>query len=117
MKNLIFTFLFVCSVSMFGQNSSQTFNKGDVFTVQQVENNNYEHIHFPKANFIIKKGGIVNYSNIVGEKVEISSTKKNSKGELIATIKLASGKRFFNSHKYVSVNIEDALENKELERS
>lgn len=88
---------------------------GDTFKIETVENNNYKHIKFPKDNFIIKKGGIVNYSNIIGEQVKVTSIKEKKDGSKIATIMLSSGKRFFNSHKYIDVDIYKAIENKELD--
>ena len=97
---------------------SQSFNLsikiGDYFLIGEVYNNNYRHINFPKANFIIKKGGIVNYSNIKGKKVEVRSIKEKKDGSIITTIELTSKKFFFNSHKYVTVEINEAISQKEL---
>jgi hypothetical protein len=42
-----------------------------------------------------------------------SITEKNN-GKKIATIKLLNSRKFFNSHKYIPVDIEEALKNKEL---
>ena len=118
MKNTIILLLLISfiSVSTFSQNSSIAYKKGDVFIIKNVENNNYKHIHFPRANFIIKKGGVPNFKNLYGEKIEIVSTKENKDGDIIATIKLVSGKRFFNSHKFLTANIKAALKEQELIR-
>ena len=99
---------------MFSQNSNSDYNIGDVFTIAQANYDNYKYINFPRANFIIKKGGLANYNNVVGEKVEITSIDEKKNGKLIATIKLVESRRFFNSHKYVTVDINKAIENKEL---
>ena len=99
---------------MHSQNSISDHNPGDVFLISNVEYDNYEHINFPRPNFIIKKGGLVNYKNIKGEKVVITSIDEKSNGKLIATIKLQESRRFFNSHKYVTVDIDEALKHKEL---
>lgn len=96
----------------FAQNSDV--KVGDVFVIEEVENNNYKHINFPKNNFIIKKGGIANYNKVKGQEVEITSIKEKKDGTLVATIKLTSDKAFFNSHKYLTVDIAKAIENKEL---
>lgn len=87
---------------------------GAIFTINKVDGNNYKHINFPKANFIIKKGGIADYTKIVGKQVEITSIKEQEDGSVIATIALTSKKSFFNSHRYVTVDIRDALNDKEL---
>jgi hypothetical protein len=105
---------FFISVFMHGQSSTSDFNKGDVFQIGIANYNNYKHINFPRANFIIKKGGIVNYKNIKGQKVVITSVKEKNNGKKIATIKLVNSRKFFNSHKYITVDIEEALKNKEL---
>lgn len=116
MKNYILLALFIglFTTSIYSQNSTLNVTIGDVFTIAEVQNNNYKHINFPKANFIKKKGGISNYDAIVGEKVEVTSVKEKKDGTVVATIKLSSNKRFFNSHKYVTVDIAKAIESKEL---
>lgn len=116
MKNYILSSvlaLFV-SVSLYSQDSTSDFNSGDVFKIGIVKYNNYKHINFPRANFIIKKGGIANYKNIKGEKVVITSIKEKRNGKKVATIKLVNSRRFFNSHKYVTVDIDEAIKSKEL---
>jgi hypothetical protein len=71
MKNTITLFLlaFFVSFSIYSQNSEINYKKDDVFIIANVKNNNYEYINFPRANFIIKKGGIANFKNIQGEKI------------------------------------------------
>ncbi len=116
MKN---TILFALLIGLFSgtttaQNSNPNIAVGDIFIIGEVPNNSYKHIHFPKPNFIIKKGGIVNYKNIKGKKVEITAIKKKKDGSLLATLRFVSKKSFFNSHKYVSADITEAIREKEL---
>lgn len=118
MKNHI---LFALIISLFSgviysQSSNSIVKIGDVFVIGEVYNNNYKHINFPRANFIIKKGGIASYQNIKGEKVEVTKIKEKKDGSLVATIKLTSKKSFFNSHKYITVDINEAISTKELLR-
>ncbi len=108
--------VFFVSILMYGQTSTSNFNEGDVFQIGIVNNDNYKHINFPRKNFIIKKGGIVNYKNIKGQKVVVTSVEEKNNGKKIATIKLLDSRRFFNSHKYVTVDIDEALKSKELLR-
>lgn len=111
-NNILFALLFIFFTSLtFSQNTDPKVNVGDVFIIGETDN--YKHINFPKRNFIIKRGGIANYESIKGKKVEVTSIKEKN-GNLVATIKLASKKKFFNSHKYVTVNISEAIDNKEL---
>ena len=116
MKTTIIATLICCllSFSNFSQSNDSNIKIGDTFVIGKAEMNNYKHIQFPRNNFIIKKGGIATYKNIVNKKVEITSIKEKSDGNLEATIKLKSGKYFFKSHKYIKVNLEKAIKAKEL---
>lgn len=116
-NNILFTLLMILfSGIIYSQSSNASINIGDVFLINEVKNNNYKYINFPRPNFIIKKGGIANYKNIKGEKVEITTIKEKKDGDLVATIKLTSKKKFFNSHKYITVDINEAIRKKELLR-
>jgi len=110
---ILITTLFT-SAFIYSQGVTQNISSGDVFLIGSVSNDNYKYINFPRANFIIKKGGLVNYKNIRGAKVEITSIDEKTDGNVEATIKLVAPRKFFNSHKYVTVSIYDALKNKEL---
>ena len=116
MKNYILLSLLMITFSgvIYSQNSNSIVKVGDVFTIGEVDGNNYKYINFPKTNFIIKKGGIANYNRVKGEEVAITSIKENKDGNLIATIKLTSEKYFFRSHKYITVQIDEAINEKEL---
>lgn len=108
-------FVFIFAVGLFSFTAkAQDVNVGDTFTIATVESNNYKYIKFPKSNFIIKKGGIANFASIQGAKVKVTSVDEKNDGSKVATIALVSGKKFFNSHKYVTVHIPAAIDNKEL---
>lgn len=114
-KTIVFiALLLVSSVTSFAQKSEKV-EVGDIFTISAVEGNKYQYVKFPKSNFIIKKGGIVNYTRIVGEKVKVTSVKEK-KGTKVATLELVSGKKFFNSHKSIKAMISEALKNNELSK-
>lgn len=88
---------------------------GDVFEIGKPETNTYQHINFPRANFIIKRGGIANYKRAEGEKVVVTSIKEKKDGTTLVKIKRTDGNRFFGSHTVVSVDFKEALESGELE--
>ena len=113
MKKIIFSLVLIClfSLSLSAQGSVKV---GDTFTIEEVAKDNYKYIKFPKANIVNKRGGVVDFNRLVGKTVEVTNVKEDKKGNTIATIKLASGKRFFKSHKYVKVNIDKALKSNEL---
>ena len=79
-KNIRFAIaLIFFTVTIYSQNISSPIAVGDVFVVGAVENNNYTYINFPKPNIIIKKGGLVNFKNVVGKKVVVTSIKEKGK--------------------------------------
>ena len=114
MKKAFFFFVVMAffSLALSAQGSVKV---GDTFVINEVSGDNYKYINFPRASTVIKKGGVADYKLLVGKKVEVTSVKEKKDGTTVATIKLASGKRFFKSHKYVTVDIAKAIENKELE--
>ena len=118
MKNNILNsvLLFFITAFMYSQSAASNFNVGDVFLIGTVKYNNYKYINFPRANFIIKKGGIANYKNIRGEKVVIIAIEEKNNGKHVATIKLSKPRKFFNSYKYVTVDVHQAIKNNELLR-
>lgn len=111
---LSFVLAFFASVIMYAQNSTADYNKGDVFQIGSAHYGNYRHINFPRANFIIKKGGIPNYNTVKGQKVVIISIDEQRNGKRVATIKRVDSRKFFNSHKFVTVNMDKAIKHKEL---
>ena len=88
---------------------------GDVFEIGQPETNKYKHIKFPKANFIVKRGGTANYKRVEGQKVVVTSIKEKKDGTTLVKIKRTDGNRFFGSHNVVTADFKQALESGELE--
>ena len=85
MKTTIFTFLMCCflSFSNYSQTSSDQVKVGDTFTIGEVKMNNYEHIKFPRKNFIIKRGGIANLKSVYGKEVEVVDYAYTDEGDTI----------------------------------
>lgn len=88
---------------------------GDVFEIGKPETNNYKHINFPRPNFIIKRGGRVNYKSVEGNKVIVTSIKEKKNGTTQIKIKRKDGGRFFGSHTTVGANFGEALLSGELQ--
>ncbi|MBT8293436.1 MAG: hypothetical protein HKP39_01345 [Eudoraea sp.] len=87
---------------------------GDIFKIGDSEAPRYEHIKFPRPNFIIKRGGVANYKGLPGNKVVVTSVEEKMDGTLLVKIKKADGGRFFGSHWEVSADLKGALETGEL---
>jgi hypothetical protein len=119
MKQLIFALLF--AVGSIGLNANdancivpQEVQVGDIFRIGDPDEPRYEHINFPRPNFIIKRGGVANYKGLPGNKVVVTAVEEKMDGTLVVKIKRADGGRFFGSHWEVSANFKGALETGEL---
>ena len=107
-------FMAISTITVHAQESSANYQVGDVFVIGNLVNNDFNHIDLPKANFIYKKGGIPNYKNLSGQKVKIASLKQGKDGQWIARIQLVASKKFFNTHKELSVDLVEAVNDQEL---
>ncbi|MEO9893165.1 hypothetical protein [Aurantibacter sp.] len=117
MVKYVIAFLFSVSTLSAQNSTNQDSNVqvGDVFTIGSAESNSYKHINFPRANFIIKRGGILNYKKIPGSLVEITSVKEKADGTTAVKLKRKNGTRFFGSHKVVEADIYAAVNSGELQ--
>lgn len=119
MKQLIFALLFaVGSISLNANDANYTAPQevqvGDIFRIGDPDAPRYEHINFPRPNFIIKRGGVANYKGLPGNKVVVTAVEEKMDGTLVVKIKRADGGRFFGSHWEVSAELKGALETGEL---
>ncbi len=110
-------FVFIALLSLFsaqGQEDTKSIEVGDVLTIGTPSAKNYQFINFPKTNFIIKKGGIPNYKELVGNRVIVTEINNAEKGFTKITIKRENGGKFFNSVAVVNASLEKALEKNEI---
>lgn len=113
MKNILSIALFsLMSFGLFAQQSTSTdFKVGDNYIIEKTDNQDFDHLKFPKKNFIIKRGGIADLkglSNTVITIVEISES-----GDWV-TLKKADGTKFFNRYPVVRAHLPKALQAGEL---
>ena len=90
--------------------------EGSVLQIGTLDSPRYKHIDFPRANFIIKKGGIANYKKVEGVKVVVTAVNKKNDGTLQVQIQRKDGKRFFGNQSVVNADLKDALESGELRK-
>lgn len=109
-KYLLFLGLFIAAINL----QAQDVAVGDTFEIGSPDSPQYAHLEFPRANFIIKRGGIANYKSVQGQKVVVTSVKEKKDGTKVVKIKRADGNRFFGSHWQIAANVEKALESGEL---
>ena len=106
--------VFTITLSSFGTYGIQDINVGDEITISNPSSSSYAYIHFPKSNFILKKGGNLNYKSLSGTKVIVAEVLQSNDGETIIKVKKKDGGSFLNSLKVLSIDYNKALENSEI---
>ncbi len=82
MKKYILAMTFACALlSLKAQTEpvEEEINVGAVLQIGKSVTYGYSHINFPRPNFIIKRGGILNYKDLWGEKVVVTEVYQNKK--------------------------------------
>lgn len=116
-KKLAFALLFSASLLQAQEEVKTNTSKvqiGDVLEIGTSKRMDYKHINFPRANFIIKRGGLANYKGLKGDRVVVTAIETNKDGSTKIKIKRKDGGRFFGSHTVVSADINNALAAGEL---
>ncbi|PKD20958.1 hypothetical protein APR41_13080 [Salegentibacter salinarum] len=115
MRNLlIIPIMLLLAFQVEAQNQTEPVRVGDVLVINQTKNQAFKSLDLPKANFIIKKGGIANYKSLNGKRVEVTAVETNDAGETTVKLQREDGSKFFRTHTTISANIDEALENGEL---
>jgi len=114
-------FLVICLLGMsLGTNAQDKeqvpVKEGTILTINRPVGEEYQHIQFPRKNFIIKRGGIANLKSVYGKKVEVVSYSYTEKGDTEVTLKRTDGKKFFRNFRTVNAHLEDALTAGELKK-
>lgn len=97
MKKLIYLsklmFLF-CFFLSYGQENTQNETIGKIYVINAKSGSSYNHLYFPKSNFIMKKGGFPNYESLVGKRIKVIKIAKENKSGTIVTFELENGNKF-----------------------
>lgn len=93
-----------------GQVNGTIIENGTVLTLGEPSaGTTYQHIHFPKRNFIIKRGGIADFKQLRGKKVEVEDVVSFENGTTKVVLKRKDGLRFFRFYPNVKADLEKAL--------
>ena len=93
----------------------QEIQVNDVLVIEEPSGADFKHIHFPRKNFIIKRGGIANLKSLKGTKVVVDDISYKD-GVTLITISRMDGRKFFRAFPTVTAKFESALEAGELRR-
>lgn len=114
MKNKLYflVFLFVGSMTtVLGQ--TQTVREGDVFQIR-ASGLEFQHVHFPRKNFIIKRGGIADMKQVHGKLVVVERIEDSPKGK-VAVLARQDGGKFFRRFSTVKARWPEAISTGELQ--
>lgn len=116
MKKMIFfaVFSFVIG-SLQAQQVGATVNEGDVFTISDPSGPEFNHLHFPRKNFIMKRGGVPDMKKVKGLQVVVTAVDSNN-GKTRVTLERRDGGKFFRHYRTVDASLDQALASGELTR-
>ncbi|TGV01021.1 hypothetical protein [Flavivirga rizhaonensis] len=112
MRNLIFAMLLLCFC--FFANAQDIPKIGDELVINTPHSASYNHIDFPRLNFLVKKGKLANYKNVYGNKVIIKDVINEDNGITYVILEKKNGKKFFGFLSDVKANYNKSIESGEL---
>lgn len=120
MKKLSFALLFVFGVSFANNTNPNTLPQsepkvGDVLVVNATSNTKYNHVFFPKLNFIVKKGNLATYKPVHGTEVVVKDV-ENKNGNTYVILEKKDNSKFFGYVKQVKANYSGSLNSGELSK-
>ena len=115
-KNFILTIAALLFGGFSAQAQQSDVREGSTLVLGQADAHGYDHIDFPRKNFIIKRGAIADFNRLQGmEVVVVGQTSRN--GETWVTLERADGGKFFRFMPRVEARLDQAMEAGELSRS
>lgn len=117
MKKILFFAVFVISsISLTAQQPQLQVSEGDEFTILNPASSEFQYIHFPRKNFIIKRGAIPDMKKVYGTRVIVTSVDYNDMGLAEVTLERADGRKFFRHFRSVEADLSKALSSGELKQ-
>lgn len=113
-KIMIFSIMAFFAFQVKAQTATQNVEVGDVLTIASSSDNELNSFNLPRANFIIKKGGIADYKSILGNRVEVTEITTDKDGSQKLVLKREDGRKFFRSFPTITANLNEAMNSGEL---
>ena len=88
---------------------------GDVLIVNATSNTKYNHVYFPKLNFLVKKGKLATYKPIHGVKVVVKEV-INKNDNVYVVLEKKDNTKFFDYQKQVKANYTNSINSGELSK-
>ncbi|WP_178984876.1 hypothetical protein [Winogradskyella helgolandensis] len=112
MKKLLFTLL--CFTFFLSASAHNEPKVGDILTVKTPSAEGFNHIDFPKANTLIKRGVVTGYKSVDNKTVVIDKVDTKDNGSTTVIIKKKDGSKFFGLLNKVKADYAKAIETGEL---
>ncbi len=115
MKKLVLAMLLVFGfhLTTYSQDKISRPEVGDILMVNAPNGTYYNHVYFPKLNFLVKRGKIANYKSVHNTMVIVKDvTDKN--GNLYITLSPKDGSKFFDYVSKVNANYYKSIASGEL---
>ncbi|NAS12684.1 hypothetical protein [Poritiphilus flavus] len=111
---LLIAALFLLSFTSQAQESELQFSEGQVFVLGTPTGQDYQHIHFPRKNFLIKKGAIPRMKDLPGTQVYVDQVNYGRSGSAEIVLKRKDGRKFFRVLRSVKASADEALQAGEI---
>ena len=109
-KLIIAAFLF----GFYFISSAQTAPKvGDILKINEPYAQTFNHVFFPKTNFLKKRGIISRYKSVYDAMVVVSEVQEKN-GDTYVTLSKKDGTKFFNYLTEVKANYKNSIDSGEL---
>ncbi|WP_194768437.1 hypothetical protein [Tamlana sp. I1] len=87
---------------------------GDELVINTQTADKFNHVDFPRLNFIVKRGGLANYNSVDGKVVVVTNVVTKGNGETHVTLEPVGGKKFFGFLSSVNADFDKAIRSGEL---
>jgi|SRR5690606_13178054 len=112
MKKISFLLFLVFGLSFANNNTFPNQNEpkvGDVLVINNPSGTEYNHISFPKLNFIAKRGKVANYKSVYGNHVVVKEVLTKPNGNTYVVLEKKDNSKFFGYLKEVKANYAKSL--------
>lgn len=114
-KAIVFTILGFFGAASMAHAQANAVASGQEFELMLPDNGTFEHVDFPRKNFIIKRVGIADMKSVDGNTVVVDRIERKE-GQVFAVLRRKDGRKFFRHLREVRAQWPEALNKGELTR-
>jgi hypothetical protein len=114
-KAIVCTILGIFGAVSIAHSQATSVTSGQEFELILPDDGNFEHVDFPRKNFIIKRGGIADMKSVDGNTVVVDRIERKD-GQVLAVLRRKDGRKFFRHLREVRAQWPEALNQGEIAR-